>query len=210
MLSKRLYALMMFLFILGCQNEEDTGVLQGSGNIRWADSVIAFSTEYNPSPGNWSAYQTLDTPNTYPDYGDIETAWTSFGRDVQREYLELGYFASPEPVRSIAIFETYNPGFVDTVYVKNPMTDLWEVVYQDSAYDAGDTSRIFIINFPETSFNVSAIRIAIEELKVNGWNEIDAVAISSDPIPAYTDTTFWAQYLVPSLSKKSVKTGNQK
>jgi hypothetical protein len=208
MFWKNLIALMSLMLFLSCSASEEDGGLDSS-IIRWADSVIAFSTEYNQSPESWSAYQILGIPNTYPNYGDIITAWTSEERDFQREFLELGYFGNPEPVRSIAIFETYNPGFVDTVYVKNPNTNLWEIVYQDSAYDAGDTSRIFIINFPETPFNVTAIRIAIDELKVTGWNEIDAVGLSSETIPDYTDSTYWKPILGSYLtkSKKTVKSG---
>ncbi len=138
-----LFAAAFVMFVNSCG--DDTGE-NADRNIRWADSVIAYSTQYDTV--NWSAHQVLDAPNTYPNYGDIETAWTSFNQDAQREFLELGYNENPRPVRSIAIFETYNPGFVDTVYVRNPMTNLWEVVYQDSAKDAGDTSRIFILNFP--------------------------------------------------------------
>ena len=141
--SKILIVACAFVVYMGCQSDSEDP--SGYDNIRWADSVIAFSTQYDTV--NWSAHQALDAPNTYPEYGDIETAWTSEERDFQREYLELGYNADPQPIRSIAIFETYNPGFVDTVYVRNPMTNLWEVVYQDSARDAGDSSRIFIINF---------------------------------------------------------------
>ncbi len=206
---KNYFFLIGLSLFIGCQTDEGETVAKGTGSLRWADSVIAFSSEYRPSPGIWSAYHVMYEPDTYPAYGDIETAWTSGARDVQREYLELGYFTNPEPVRSIAIFETYNPGFIDTVYVRNPITDLWEVVYQDSALDAGDTSRIFIINFPETSYHVSAIRIAMDEFKVKGWNEIDAVGLSSETIPAYTDTTYWGPILGSYLtkSKKSVHPG---
>ena len=198
--SKILIVACAFVLYMGCQSDSEDP--SGYDNIRWADSVIAFSTQYDTV--NWSAHQALDAPNTYPEYGDIETAWTSEERDFQREYLELGYNADPQPIRSIAIFETYNPGFVDTVYVRNPMTNLWEVVYQDSARDAGDSSRIFIINFPPTSFNVSAIRIAIDEARIIGWNEIDAVGISYEMIPPASDTAFWAPIL-PSPGSVTTK-----
>lgn len=189
-MNSRIFVVLSFLmFALSCG--DDSG--DQSRNIRWADAVIAYSTQYDTV--EWAAYQVLGAPDTYPNYGDIETAWTSEYQDLQREFLELGYYDNPEPVRSIAIFETYNPGFVDTVYVKNPMTGLWEVVYQDSAKDAGDSSRIFIINFPETNFKVSEIRLAMDMIAVPGWNEIDAVGLSSEIIPPYTDTTWWEPIL---------------
>lgn len=189
-------SVLMLAMSCGGDSGDDTG------NIRWADEVIAYSTQYDSI--EWAAFQALGPPDTYPDYGDIETAWTSENQDEQREFLELGYYEGPQPIRSIAIFETYNPGFVDTVYVQNPMTNLWEVVYQDSARDAGDSSRIFIINFSETTFNVSAIRIAMDMVAVPGWNEIDAVGISSETIPPASDSTFWAPIL-PSPGSVTTK-----
>ncbi len=185
------FFLVSSLFVVGC-GDDTSG---SGGNIRWADSVIAYSTQYDSV--DWSAHQALDAPNTYPDYGDIETAWTSEFQDGGREFLELGFFENPQPVAAIAIFETYKPGFVDTVYVKNDFTGLWEVVFYDSAKAAGDTSRINIINFTRTSFNVFAIRIAMDMAAVPGWNEIDAVGISPDPIPDYTDRDYWGPYWDP-------------
>lgn len=185
---KIISAAVIFVLAIGCGDDSGDTLR----NIRWADEVIAYSSQYDSI--EWAADQVLGPPDTYPEYGDIETAWTSEFQDTQREFLELAY-ESHQPVRSIAIFETYNPGFVDTVYVKNPVTHLWEVVYQDTALDAGDSSRIFIINFPETGFDVSEIRIAMDMIAVPGWNEIDAVGISSDTIPPYTDTAWWEPIL---------------
>ncbi len=179
-------------------------------NIRWADEVIAYSTQYDTT--EWAAFQALGAPDTYPYYGDIITAWASEIEDNQREFLELGYTMDPGPVRSIAIFETLAPGAVDTVYVRNPTSNLWEVIYQGSAAPAGDTSRIFIVNFPVTSFNVSAIRIALNSPVVTDWNEIDAVGISSDTIPPSSDTTFWAPILTatPPVITKMIKSSKKK
>lgn len=200
-MNSRIFIVMSVLFLaMSCG--DDGGEQGGAVNIRWADSVIAYSTQYDTV--EWSAHQALGTPDTYPEYGDIETAWTSELQNGQREYLELGFNMNPQPIRSIAIFETYNPGFVDTVYIMNSTTNLWEIVYQDSARPAGDSSRINIINFPETAFNVSAVRIAMDMTAVPGWNEIDAVGLSSETIPPYSDSTFWAP-IFPSPESVTTK-----
>ncbi len=150
-----------------------------SAALRYADSVVAFSTQWSPT--SWSAQQALGSPNTYPNYGDIATAWASLTQDDQREFLELWY-SNPARISHVAIYETYNPGAVDTIYVKNPNTSLWEVAWSGTALSAGTTSRIFQVSFPLTSFNVSEIRIAINSPIVPSWNEIDAVGISDSPI----------------------------
>ena len=83
-----------------------------NAQVRYADSVIAYSTQY--SSASWSAKQILGPPNTYPKYGDLSTAWTSETQDFYREWIEL-YYRNPAPVQCIAIYETYCPGAVDTV-----------------------------------------------------------------------------------------------
>lgn len=181
-------AFLCVIFISCDPSDEDENSSKIPFNgARWADSVVGMSSEYYPAVPSWNAVEALGKPNVYPDYGDIAEAWTSQTQDGQREYLELGFFANPQQVASIAIFETYNPGAIDTLYVKNPNNNLWEVVWSDSAYDRGDSSRIFIANFAKTSFNVSVIRIAINSPKVVSWNEIDAVALAQEEIPPFYD-----------------------
>ncbi len=144
---------------------------------RYASTVINFSSEYTPT--DWSANQVLGAPDVYPSYGDLVNAWASLNADDSREYLELGY-SNPAPINFIDIYETYSPGAVDTVYVKNPNTGLFEIVYTATAVAAPAVARILHITFPETSFNVSEIRIAINSGAVPDFNEIDAVAIGKE------------------------------
>ena len=142
----------------------------------YADSVIAFSSEW--TAGNYGHNQVLGHFNTYPCYGDIATAWASQSPSAEREFLEL-YFNNAAPIDSIFIYETYNAGAVDTVYVKNPNTSNWEVVYTATPTNI-TSSRILKIGFPKTTFDVSEVRIAIFS-QGTSWNEIDAVAINSVP-----------------------------
>ena len=144
-----------------------------SQKINYADSVITYSTQY--TTGNWSANQVLGYPNTYPSYGDLTTAWAHSTADSQREDIEL-YFSNPMPIDSIWVYETYNGGSIDTIYVRNPGTGNWEVVYSGSVA-AVTSAQIFKVGFPMTTFNVSDIRIAMNSPAVFSWNEIDAVAI---------------------------------
>ena len=78
------------------------------------------------------------------------------------------------------MYETFNPGAIDTVFVKNPTTNQWVRVYAENAMPAEDSSRVLNITFPATTFPVSAIRIAMNSAIVPGFNEIDAVGIGID------------------------------
>ena len=149
-----------------------------NNTIRYASGVTDFSSEFNDE--FWDANQALGTPNTYPQYGDIPTAWASSGSDNQREFIQLSY-DDPSPISFIDIYETFSPGAVDTVYVKNPNTGLFEIVYTSTASLQPAVARILHIAFPLTSFDVSEIRIALNSPAVPDWNEIDAVAIGEEP-----------------------------
>lgn len=141
---------------------------------RWADSVLGYSSQY--STGNWAAYQILGLPNTYPNCGDIATAWASASVDGQREYMELR-FPGSAPVNTIQIYETNAPGAIDTVYVWNPGSSTWTAVYTATAASNPACPNKLLIRFTTTSFNVDRIRIAINSPAVSSWNELDAVAI---------------------------------
>jgi PKD repeat protein len=154
-------------------------------NQQYASTVINFSSQYTPT--DWSANQILGAPDVYPFYGSIPQAWSPNGDP--REFIELG-FASASPINFIDIYETYMPGAIDTVYIKNPATGLFEVVYSTTAaLFSNSTARILHISFPMTTFNVSEIRIAINCTSIQSWNEIDAVAIGTQNVYSYLWST---------------------
>jgi len=167
--------LIMSLLYLACSSSSDS---PDEPDRQYASFVIGFSTEYNPPPEAWSSEEALGSPDVYPNHGDIDEAWASLSEDDQREYIELGY-ETAQTVAKIEIYETYNPGAIDTVYLRNVTTSQWLPVWQGSAFVYGDSSRIFEINISETRYKADAIRIALNSPVVPGWNEIDAIAISS-------------------------------
>ncbi|MBI3194931.1 MAG: T9SS type A sorting domain-containing protein [Ignavibacteriae bacterium] len=170
-------------------------------SLRYATSVIAYSSQYGSSV--YAATQALGAPDVYPSYGINGKSWASLTGDGQREYLVLS-FDNPEPVTSVGIYETYRPGAVDTIYVKNPDTGLWEVVWKSAAGSKGDSARFFLANFTTTAFDVSEIRLAINSPAVSGFNQIDAVVLSATPIrpirvntmPSNSKSTSYANALV--------------
>lgn len=160
--------------IFSC-SEDDSDITSKS---QFADAVISFSTEYNTSPGDWSAIKATGEPDVYPEYGDIVDAWAASTANQQREFLELS-FKDKQRVDKIEIYETYNPGAVDTLYLRNATTQQWQRVWTGSAVtDLPDESRIFSVTISRTNFDADAIRIAINSPAVTGYNEIDAVKIS--------------------------------
>lgn len=149
--------------------------INGVPSRQYANTVIDFSSQY--SSNSWAANKALGEENVYPGYGDNTNAWASYTTDEQREFIVLG-FETPQTIHTIEIFETYNPGAIDTVFIRNEATGQWRKVYSKPARtDLPPESRIFAIYFQETTFLVDAIRLALNSPAVPGWNEIDAVAI---------------------------------
>lgn len=151
-------------------------VRRGLISVRWATHVIGFSSQYDTI--QWSAAQALGPPDTYPNYGDIVSAWASESPDAQAEFLELG-FNDPAPVSVVSIYETLAPGAVNKVSVRNANTGVWTEVWSGPAAAAPPVARIFTVTFPLTVFPVDAVRIDLDSPAVPDWNEIDAVSIGT-------------------------------
>ena len=161
----------------------------GSVTTRFANTVSNFSSQYAGS--DYSAAQVLGSPNVFPAYALSSNSWMSATAETQREYLVLG-FANPGRINFVDVFETANPGAVDSVFVKNPGTGLYVLVYSATASPAAATARKNHIRFTETSFDVSEIRIAINSPAVTGYNAIDAVGIGIESIPGTFSNYAWS------------------
>ncbi len=149
-------------------------VLGRANNNRWASSVLGYSSQFTDL--SWSAARALGEPDVYPFYADDGNAWATQEPDAEGEFIELGFNESA-PISSVSIYETYAPGAVSQISVRNPETELWEVVWTGVAAAAPAEARVFRVTFPMTSFPVDAIRIDLSSELVPDWNEIDAVSI---------------------------------
>ena len=142
-------------------------------NILWANRVIEFSSEYSDS--DWSAEQILGQPDTYPQNGDLPTAWASESEDGQSEFVKVGYEV-PAHITGVKIYETYNPGAVNRVEAIDGEGDV-HLLWQGAAETLPQKKRIFRIDVPATEYKVQAILIHFDSQQVKGWNQIDAVGI---------------------------------
>lgn len=163
---KQLYInVMVILFLMPLMSE---------AQVKYASRVTGWSTQY--TPGNWGAIQAAGAPDII-SCGDNVLAWAPSSGDSRREWLELEY-DNPEPINRVLIYETFAPGAVDTVYVLNPQTQLFEKVYEGNVTPGAPCPRVFTVSFPVTAFPVSKIRIAINSPAVSDYNEIDAVGVA--------------------------------
>lgn len=200
---------------------DDNGVTQRSltnpvnlPGPSWASSVVGFSSQYSPT--DWGAIRAVGPPDVYPAYGDHPNAWASATEDDQPEFIELA-FSPAVRANFVEIVETFNPGALIRVSVKNPGTNLFEPVWAGVAAPAGSSSRIRTIPFPEPSFLVGEVRLDFDSPAVPGWNEIDAVGIgftdcgstlvSSVPSTEAPPATTLLRWVSPNPFNRSVRFG---
>jgi hypothetical protein len=150
--------------------------------VIWASSVLGYSTQYSDTA--WSAQQALGAPNVYPRHGDIQQAWASRTADEQDEWIELGYDV-PRSVSAVEIYETYNPGAIETVELittSGRRIQLRAPSLKET--DAVTEVNKAVIQTPCTSEPIAAVRINLRSIETKGWNEIDAVGLVPCTAPA--------------------------
>ncbi|KAG2389416.1 hypothetical protein C9374_013976 [Naegleria lovaniensis] len=141
------------MVILHCDNLKYTS--------QWVQRVLAFSSEYT----GWPASNVVGESNTYPNYGDIKSAW------------------APKASKGSLVKITAKNSFgTDT-------TD--EVIYEGTVQTVQPVARIFkpsidLCKSLNRTFNV--LRLDIDTTKNISWYEIDAVKISGF-IPKKTNDT---------------------
>lgn len=187
-------------FVAGTNSPEITGNLVlcpggGSNTLsaksvtkRFANKVVAFSSE--GSSTQFTAADALGTPNVFPQSGFHAAAW--MGASAEREYLVLK-FPMPDSIDYIDVYETNNPGAIDTIYVKNSKTNKYEAVYTGTAIVSDAPSSVKRVTFPLTAFKVDEIRIALNGAVSGGHNAIDAVSIGKTVTPPSSAAYSWSK-----------------
>lgn len=166
--------------------------------VQWASSVLDVSSEYAASPANYSADKLLGKPEAYPQCGSNPDGWAPATQNGQREFFELG-FATPQKVNNIRIYQSWGPGAVDTVYVRQQGTTTWKKVYEATAVNQaacpGIDEQLLEINIATTTYNVDAVRVAINSPFNTNWNEFDAVSIANFDVMPQNITQYVSEVL---------------
>lgn len=144
--------------------------------VQYANSVIQFSSQWGVP--QWSAEQVLGIPNV-ATYSDDANAWASSSKNGTIETLTLG-FGIPVHASGVTIRETLGNGFVTKIEVlsaDNKYSQVWNGIDTATANVVAD----FTANFSPTPFLVKGVRLTINTDHVEGWEEIDSVALIGNP-----------------------------
>lgn len=163
--------------------------------VLWANKVLGYSSEHRPSQiGHaYRSKQILGVPNKLPDFGDSPCAWSPADADSRNEeWIKVG-FDKTIPLKQIAIAENFNPGAVVRVYAYDATGKEYLVSEAPAAQQAVKGRMLHI--FPKQNIQANSVKIVLQPGKVSGFNQIDAIGISSNAAPVEAKINFVASQL---------------
>lgn len=137
---------------------------------QWGTSATA-SSQYGDK--DWAAGQATGAPNT-KECGDFTTAWASSSAQGV-DWLEVNY-ATPVTPTQINIYETFNPGSIIKVEVRDT-GGKYHTIFTATPAAVSECPRVLTIDVKDISVQVSAVRISLDQTNSASWNEIDAVEL---------------------------------
>lgn len=198
---KKIYSIIILIIIhivfAPCLLAQDAETL-------WANKVIDVSSSYTQGLlfkeglryNKYPAERVLGTPDVLPgNYGDSPNAWVPQKPD-RKEFIKVG-FEYPIKIQQIAIAESRNPGAITEIYTYD-LQGNESLVAELEAGPVNSSARLYNVFIDPTSYEVYSIKIVMDGSKVPGINAIDAVAISSSPIPVNAEINM-AENVNPDL-----------
>lgn len=142
------------------------------GELRqWAVSATA-SSEYNDP--DWAAFQAIGAPDTYPECGDIPTAWASAFADGI-DTLTLNYATPVIPTR-MEIYQTLNPGAISKIELIDT-TGTSHIIFVGEPKLMDVCPYIMVLSITGINEPVDQVIIHVDQSTTGSWNEIDAVEL---------------------------------
>ncbi len=146
-------------------------------NIQWATGVDAQSNNFDKD--QWSANGVLGAPNAMP-YGELNP--NAFR--LKNEKTNGGFtviFDNPQTVRQVIIFESFNPGRIERVFIYDENKNRYPIFEEGYA----NNEQFGVLTIPVSGIDAKIVKVEVRlnaALK-NGWAQIDAVGItqSTDP-----------------------------
>jgi outer membrane protein OmpA-like peptidoglycan-associated protein len=156
---------------------------QAQDNL-WASKILGYSSEYRPGPygKEFRAIQILGRPNKLPDIGKSPCAWSpALANSVNEEWIKVG-FDKTIPLRQVAIAENFNAGAIVRVYAYNENGDEFLLI-ENSITPTKEIGKMTYIFPADSTLRANAIKVVLQPSRVVGYNQIDAIGISSSTVP---------------------------
>lgn len=151
---------------------------------QWASKILGYSSEYRPGPygKEYRAVQILGRPNKLPSVGNSPCAWSPAQvNSVEEEWVKVG-FEKTIPLRQVAIAENFNAGAIVRVFAYDEKSGE-HLLVENSISPSKELGRMTYVYPADSSLNVNAIKVVLQPSRVLGFNQIDAIGISSSTTP---------------------------
>jgi len=157
-----------------------------SQEVQWACKVIESSD--GETYEGFSPKEVLGLPNVLPqDMKAVSGQWLmgySPGQLEPQRNTEIKVeFCKPMQAQQVAIAESFNPSAIIEVLIFEEHEVLPQKVYTAPAVFISEKGRMLNIFFPLTKHPIKAVKIISRPDLIQGWNGIDAIAISSSSTP---------------------------
>ena len=168
-MKKPLY--LLFILIAG------TGL--ASAQIQWADRLLSYSSQRGEIA--YSAKQVLGPPSKLPALGDCGCAWVPKLPDNNQEEFVRVAFKEKIQVERIYVSENHNAGAIKEILLFDQYNVAHSVYVRPQVEP--QYGRMLVIDIPRTSFVTSDLKLILDTESVPGFNQIDAIGISSGKVP---------------------------
>ena len=150
-------------------------------DVQWATKLLGYSSEYRPGPyGNaYRAKQILGEPSKLPDFGNSPCAWSPAEADGKNEeWIKVG-FEKPVLLKQVAVAENFNPGSIARVYAYSDAGKEY-LIFEANTGALVVRGRMLNIFPKQQDIIATAIKVVLQPSKVVGFNQVDAIGISSN------------------------------
>lgn len=154
-------------------------------DVQWASEILDFSSELRGEKltREFRAMQVLGRPNKLPQFGSSVCAWSPASRgDTLGDWIKVGY-RTPMQIRQVAIAESFNEGTVEIIYLYDEQGKQYKVYDHRRIDTIPALGRMLNVMIPLTPYKVKAVKLVLNTAKIRGWNQIDAIGISSSDVP---------------------------
>lgn len=149
----------------------------------------------------YGASQVTGPPNVEV-HGDNGRAWAAKHLDRGEEWIAVG-FDEPRAAVAVVICESFNPGAIAGVDVgiagdqrgESEIRPVWTSSGVKSTESPGE-KKVTVIPLSTSKDKIQGVTVHIDERRVSGWNEIDAIGL----IDADSGAIHWATEAVASSS----------
>jgi len=153
--------------------------------LQWASKLIFEYNQYGTS--DFSGNKALGAPDAKP-YGSLNKNAFRLKSNAGFGTLKVGY-DTPTQVSQITIVENNAPGNIVKVILYD-VNGKEHVVYEEEVQNTNKKNNVFIVKIQKTPYKVNKVAVHINTYKSKKWAQIDAIAISeepvNDPVPGMT------------------------